>query len=139
MKHVHNAVGGEADDDDAEVAAESPNGDRREEREDDELGAERRERAAHHSEEDVVGRDDDEDRWVERAFPIESVGGFELSLEITVKAYRAGFRIAEVPTTWRDRTAGASQFKFYQWLPKYLYWYFLAFRTRSRKRATTHA
>jgi hypothetical protein len=69
-----------------------------------------------------------------RAFPIESLGGFELSLEITVKAFRAGFRIAEVPTTWRDRTAGTSQFRFYQWLPKYLYWYSLAFRSRASRR-----
>src|SRR5579872_6783442 len=29
---------------------------------------------------------------------IESVGGFELGLELTVKAYRRGLRIAEVPT-----------------------------------------
>ena len=37
---------------------------------------------------------------------IESKGGFELSLEITVKAFLAGYTISETPSTWRDRTAG---------------------------------
>jgi glycosyltransferase involved in cell wall biosynthesis len=54
---------------------------------------------------------------------IESHGGFELGLELTVKAYRLGLRVAEVPTTWRDRTAGKSRFKLWQWLPRYLHWY----------------
>ncbi|HSS60978.1 MAG TPA: glycosyltransferase [Candidatus Limnocylindrales bacterium] len=54
---------------------------------------------------------------------IESRGGFELGLELTVKAYRLGMTVAEVPTTWRDRTAGQSRFKLWQWLPRYLHWY----------------
>ncbi|HXD80454.1 MAG TPA: glycosyltransferase, partial [Candidatus Acidoferrum sp.] len=36
---------------------------------------------------------------------IESTGGFELGIELTVKAYLLGMTVAEVPTTWRDRTA----------------------------------
>ena len=35
----------------------------------------------------------------------------------------AGRRVAEVPTTWRDRTAGQSNFKLRKWLPHYLHWY----------------
>jgi len=54
---------------------------------------------------------------------IESQGGFELGLELTVKAYRLGLNVAEVPTTWRDRTAGQSRFRLWQWLPRYLHWY----------------
>jgi hypothetical protein len=54
---------------------------------------------------------------------IESTGGFELGIELTVKAYLLGMRVAEVPTTWRDRTAGQSNFKLWTWLPRYLYWY----------------
>ena len=54
---------------------------------------------------------------------IESTGGFELGIELTVKAYRLGMRVAEVPTTWRDRTAGTSRFKLWNWLPRYLHWY----------------
>ncbi len=58
---------------------------------------------------------------------IESTAGFELALELTVKATLQGRRIAEVPTTWRDRTAGQSNFKLRKWLPHYLYWYRRAF------------
>ena len=54
---------------------------------------------------------------------IESTGGFELGIELTVKAHLMGLRVAEVPTTWRDRTAGQSRFKLWKWLPRYLYWY----------------
>ena len=61
---------------------------------------------------------------------IESTAGFELALELTVKATLAGRRVAEVPTTWRDRTAGQSNFKLRQWLPHYLHWYRVAFRGR---------
>jgi glycosyltransferase involved in cell wall biosynthesis len=61
---------------------------------------------------------------------IESTAGFELALELTVKATIAGRRVAEVPTTWRDRTAGQSNFKLRKWLPHYLHWYWTAFRGR---------
>jgi dolichol-phosphate mannosyltransferase len=59
---------------------------------------------------------------------IESQAGFELALELTVKAHRAGLRIAEVPTVWRDRSAGTSRFQLRRWLPQYLRWYIYAFR-----------
>jgi dolichol-phosphate mannosyltransferase len=58
--------------------------------------------------------------------PIESSGGFEYTLEVTAKAYVAGHRITEVPSTWRDRTAGESRFLLKKWLPHYLKWYFYA-------------
>ena len=61
---------------------------------------------------------------------IESTGGFELAIELTAKATRARLPMAEVPTTWRDRTAGASRFDLRAWLPKYLRWYFHALRGR---------
>jgi dolichol-phosphate mannosyltransferase len=64
------------------------------------------------------------------ATPIESTAGFELALELTVKATIAGRSIAEVPTTWRDRTAGQSNFKLRKWLPHYFHWYRLAFADR---------
>jgi dolichol-phosphate mannosyltransferase len=54
---------------------------------------------------------------------IESTGGFELGLELTVKAFVLGMRVAEVPTTWSDRTAGESRFRLWKWLPRYLHWY----------------
>ena len=61
---------------------------------------------------------------------IESAAGFELALELSVKATLAGRSLAEVPTTWRDRTEGKSNFKLREWLPHYLHWYIAAFRGR---------
>lgn len=63
---------------------------------------------------------------------IESTGGFELGLELVVKAHLARRRIVEVPTTWRDRVAGQSNFKLWKWLPHYLKWFFRAFGRKSR-------
>jgi dolichol-phosphate mannosyltransferase len=57
---------------------------------------------------------------------IESRGGFELALELTAKAFRRGAKIAELPTTWKDRTSGQSRFRVLGWLPRYLYWYLYA-------------
>lgn len=57
---------------------------------------------------------------------IESRGGFEVAMEICVKAYKKGFVINEVPTTWKDRDAGDTKFKLLKWLPSYLKWYFYA-------------
>jgi dolichol-phosphate mannosyltransferase len=68
------------------------------------------------------------------ATTIESTAGFELALELTVKATLDGRRVAEVPTTWRDRTAGQSNFKLRKWLPHYLRWYAAALRGRLRRR-----
>ncbi len=67
------------------------------------------------------------------ATSIESKAGFELALELTVKATLAGRRVAEVPTTWRDRTAGQSNFRLRTWLPHYLRWYLVAMRGRLRR------
>jgi dolichol-phosphate mannosyltransferase len=64
---------------------------------------------------------------------IESTGGFELGIELTVKAYLLGMKVAEVPTTWRDRTAGTSRFQLWQWLPRYLKWYRAGISGRFRK------
>jgi glycosyltransferase involved in cell wall biosynthesis len=54
---------------------------------------------------------------------IESQRGFEIALELTAKAFARGEPIAEIPTTWRDRTAGESRFRLWKWLPCYLRWY----------------
>ena len=61
---------------------------------------------------------------------IESNGGFELGMELVVKAYARGYRIGEVPTTWRDRTNGESRFRLWAWIPHYLKWYFYALRSK---------
>jgi len=64
-------------------------------------------------------------------------------MELTVKAYLAGYLVQEVPATWLDRTAGKSRFKLWKWLPHYLQWYGLAIRGswfgRRRRRPTAIA
>jgi len=67
-----------------------------------------------------------------KSFAVESEGGFELNLELTVKAFLSSYRITEVPSTWRDRTDGESRFRLWKWLPLYLRWYFHAFRRKSK-------
>lgn len=57
---------------------------------------------------------------------IESKGGFEVAIELTVKAHKLGYKLGEVPTTWRDREAGETNFNLRKWLPSYLHWYFYA-------------
>ena len=57
---------------------------------------------------------------------IESDGGFEIGLEIVVKAHFSGFRVTEIPCTWTDREEGKSRFRIIKWAPKYLKWYFYA-------------
>lgn len=64
---------------------------------------------------------------------IESTGGFELAIELTAKATLSDWQLAEVPTTWRDRTAGESRFNLRSWLPKYLRWYLHIYRGRLRR------
>ena len=54
---------------------------------------------------------------------IESKGGFEIGMEIVVKSYLQGLSISEVPTFWKDRFEGNSNFKLFQWLPHYFKWY----------------
>lgn len=46
--------------------------------------------------------------------------GFEISMEIPLKAYFLGFKITEVPTVWKERTKGKSSFKMFKILPDYL-------------------
>ena len=71
---------------------------------------------------------------------IESVAGFELALELAVKAHRLGLPMSEVPTRWRDRTAGQRRFRLRKWLPQYLRWfrYGIATRFLPRARQATH-
>ncbi len=57
---------------------------------------------------------------------IESTGGFEIGLEVLVKAFVEGYKITEIPSIWSDRVAGKSNFKLLKWLPKYLKWYLYA-------------
>ena len=61
---------------------------------------------------------------------IDSREGFEIGIELTVKAKRLGLPVAELPTIWLDRQLGTSHFHLLRWLPAYLRWYGLAFGPR---------
>lgn len=65
-------------------------------------------------------------RKVVKTIDIESTGGFEIALELTVKSYLKGYKIVEIPTVWKDRTKGESKFDLAKWFPKYLKWFFYA-------------
>lgn len=67
-------------------------------------------------------------RQMLRRMKIESTGGFEVGLEITVKAYVCGYRITEVPSEWTEREDGESRFHMWKWLPHYLHWYVYCIR-----------
>jgi glycosyltransferase involved in cell wall biosynthesis len=67
-------------------------------------------------------------RRVIEELPIEGESSFALALELTLKAHWHGWRVAEVPTTWRDRTVGQSRFRLWAWMPHYLRWYLKALR-----------
>ena len=71
-----------------------------------------------------------------RSLDLEGDGGFEISMEITIKAWLAGDRVSELPATWTDRTAGASKFRLLRWFPRYLRWYLYALRGRLRPTPT---
>lgn len=65
-------------------------------------------------------------RRVIEQVPIEGEASFAIALELTLKAHWRGWLVAEVPTTWRDRTVGQSRFRLWSWMPHYLRWYFRA-------------
>jgi dolichol-phosphate mannosyltransferase len=68
------------------------------------------------------------DRDMLNTFNIESHNGFEINLELTIKAFLGGYRIVELPVTWRNRIRGQSRFRMWQWIPRYLKWYLYAFQ-----------
>ena len=56
--------------------------------------------------------------------------GFEISMELPLKAYYAGFKITEVPSVWREREKGKSSFKMFKLIPRYLKLYLWAIKKR---------
>ncbi len=63
---------------------------------------------------------------------IESLGGWEFTMEILIKAHLLGFKIIDTPSTWKERPSGKSKFKLLEWLPKYIYWYLRGISQRSK-------
>jgi glycosyltransferase involved in cell wall biosynthesis len=72
-----------------------------------------------------------------RQVGVESEKGFEIAIELVAKARRARRPVAEIPTSWRDRTDGESRFRVAAWIPYYLRWYFYALGPPARIGAPT--
>jgi glycosyltransferase involved in cell wall biosynthesis len=70
---------------------------------------------------------------------IHSRDGFEIGIELVAKARLLNQPVAEIPTTWIDRSFGYSKFQFNKWLPKYLTWYLfgLGFSAAHKKAAAS--
>jgi len=62
---------------------------------------------------------------------------YTTGLELTVKAYLSGFKIAEVPTVWNDRAEGKSHFKIFKVAPEYIRWFFWAVWNRLKMSMTS--
>ena len=60
---------------------------------------------------------------------IESNKGFTLSLELTAKAHRLGYKIIEIPTTWIEREKGKSRFKLISFIIPYTKWLLYIIKT----------
>lgn len=73
-------------------------------------------------------------RCVLDAIEIESDAGWVISLEVCVKAYLKGFRMAEIPTVWVDRQLGESKFQLQKWLPTYIKWFCLGVYSINRRK-----
>lgn len=48
---------------------------------------------------------------------------FDLSIELPLKAARKGYRISQVPTVWKNRGVGKSNFNFFGESKRYLKWF----------------
>ena len=71
---------------------------------------------------------------------IESVettaNSFDVSVELAVKANQANFRVGEIPTVWRNRKLGTSNFDVSSEIKNYGRWLLLALKGRLPKKAS---
>ena len=59
--------------------------------------------------------------------------GFEVSMEMPLRAYFKGYSITEVPTVWQERKSGKSHFKIIRLAPRYFKWYIWALYMEVRR------
>ena len=69
-------------------------------------------------------------RTLIKKITIKSREGFEMPLELTVKAFHKGMKITEIPTVWKDREKGRSKFSLWRNIPLYLRWYLFGILNR---------
>jgi len=68
---------------------------------------------------------------------VESDGGFEVGMEMVIKAHFRGFKVGEIECTWRDNPQSISRFKMARWIPKYMKWYIYALKMRVSRSGKT--
>jgi len=68
-------------------------------------------------------------KWI-KSQKIESQGGFEIALELIVKAALTKKKIVEIPGIWKDRTIGESKFDVKKLLPHYIRWFLFFIRSK---------
>jgi dolichol-phosphate mannosyltransferase len=68
-----------------------------------------------------------------RTLPLRDAG-YATSMQLALRAWKAGWRITEVPTTWTDRRAGSSKFVPLAEARHYLSWSLWALRQGARAR-----
>jgi dolichol-phosphate mannosyltransferase len=66
-------------------------------------------------------------------FDIDSIHGFTIIIEYTVKAHRKNYNLIEIPATYIERVKGESKFKLIKWLPFYLRWVIYLFMTNLQR------
>jgi glycosyltransferase involved in cell wall biosynthesis len=59
--------------------------------------------------------------------------GFEISMELALKAFFLGFKITEIPTVWKGRFIGKSKFYLFKVIPLYSKIYFWALFGKKEK------
>jgi dolichol-phosphate mannosyltransferase len=59
---------------------------------------------------------------------------FDVSVELTLKAWQQGFRLGEIPTVWTNRRQGTSKFRFFREVRNYGRWLVLAAKHGARGR-----
>lgn len=65
-----------------------------------------------------------------KKYSIVSDKGFTYSIELLVKASIDGFSIVETPSKWIERQKGESNFKIFEWINSYFYWYLYAIKNK---------
>lgn len=61
-----------------------------------------------------------------RSLKLVSTVSFSVTLEIVAKAHCSGYRVTEIPTVWRDRQFGKTNFRIWRSIVTYLPWFFVA-------------
>lgn len=61
-----------------------------------------------------------------KKFQLKSTISFSVTLEIMAKAHCLGFRITEIPTVWKDRQHGKTNFKLWRSIAAYSPWFGVA-------------